>query len=156
MAFKSHYNGTKKPIWVGSVCIPAGESRPVDERFIPKAVTVKKPDEGGAKSMFDGLNKDKSLALIKGFDQTQLQAALADEEANGKRKSVIEAINKALLAVQDNGDQDHQEALEAFSAHWSNQPMEAVKAHLASDEMQGEGKQEFAAILQSIIDQEEA
>jgi hypothetical protein len=154
MALMNYFNNTNATQWIGSMCVPAGESRKVDAHFIPSETTI--TDESKpliSDSMFDALNVAKSIEKINNLTQDDLNAALLDEQANANRKGVIEAINKAQLAFKQS-DYELDEELQSFSAHWSNQPLEQVQSHLNSDEMQSEEKQAFADILRSILGQE--
>lgn len=153
MSKVAFHNEQKKPVWLGGVRVPAGETRMVDSRFIPNDCAGAIVDKTPIKNLFDGLNVSKSIELIGDFDRDKLQAALLDEQANGKRKGVIDAINKGLLSV-DNADQEQAEELEAFSAYWANMPLDEVQKHLDTPEMQAQDQAAFSDILRAIIGEE--
>lgn len=139
MAFKPYYNNTKKVLWIGSVKVPAGQTRPVDENLMPntQAAQVNAPK---LDTIFGELNAAKSMALVKTLNQEQLAAALVEETEGKARKSVIEAVQKSLLALKDENSEANQRAaeLEAFAAHWSNQTPENITAHLESDDVKAD------------------
>jgi hypothetical protein len=142
MAFKPYYNNTKKLMWIGSVKVPAGQTRPVDENLIPntQAAQVNAPK---LNTIFGELNAAKSMVLVKTLDQTQLAAALVEETEDKARKSVIEAVQKSLLALKDENSPANQRVaeLEAFAAHWSNETLENIAVHIESDDVKAdEGK----------------
>ncbi len=148
MAFVTHFNNTKKIMWLGSVCILPNQSRVVDERFIPKPAVIK--TDSALDLILGNLNATKSMAKVKELNADELGLALAEELSNGNRKTVIESIQKAMLAFKpDDSGAALAEELNAFSEHWSNQDVADIEAHLATDEIAADESR--AEILRTIL-----
>ncbi len=148
MAFVTHFNNTKKIMWVGSVCILPNQSRKVDERFLDN-----KPAAAPAESsdlILGNLNATKSMAKVKELNADELAQALTEEQGGKVRVTVIESIQKAMLAFKpDDSGAALAEELNAFSEHWSNQDVADIEAHLATDEIAADESR--AEILRTIL-----